>query len=87
MKKLIFYSIILMSFICTSCITGNSTKTFNKETQEEFNQNAIYFIKTDGPKLIQYLDNDTSLSIRDKQPTKRRYNNLIDLINQMENKE
>lgn len=78
MKKIIL--IIGISLACTSCV---STGRSHKEIQEEFNQDATYFIQNDGALLINYLDKDTSVTVRDKQVTKRRYKNLLDLIEQM----
>lgn len=85
MKKFIFTFItafLLTAILTTGCATGSDSINFTKETQEEFNQDAIYFIETDGAKLMKYLDNDTTISQRDKQPSRRRYNNLIIIINQ-----
>lgn len=76
-------ALLLTTFLTTSCVTTN-TKRDPKIVQEEFNQDAIYFIQTDGALLIDYLDKDQNLTIRDKQVTKRRYRNLINLIEQMQ---
>ena len=75
MKKIIL--IIGISLACSSCAS------IPKEVQEDFNQSATYFIQTDGPKLIEYLDKDTSLTLREKEATKRRYKNLLDIIAEM----
>ena len=72
--------LILLVGICTVC---TSCASIPKEVQEDFNQSATYFIQTDGPKLIEYLDKDTSLTLREKEATKRRYKNLIDIIAEM----
>lgn len=75
MKKIIL--IIGVGLVCSSCAS------IPKEVQEDFNQSATYFIQTDGPKLIEYLDKDTSLTLREKEATKRRYRNLMDIIAEM----
>ena len=79
MKKIIL--IVGISLACTSCV---STSRSHREIQEDFNESATYFIKTDGETLVKYLDNDASLTLREKQATKRRYRNLLDIIAEME---
>lgn len=84
MKRITFIVIItllLSTFLITSCAT---TGRSHREIQEDFNESAIYFIKTDGETLVKYLNDDTSLTLREKQATKRRYKNLLDIIAEME---
>lgn len=86
MKRITFVLIIallLTSFLTSSCVSGRSYR----EIQEDFNQDAIYFIQNDGQTLIKYLDNDTSLTLREKQATRRRLANLKLLIEQLEEKQ
>lgn len=84
-KIIIVIIAIIISCMLFSCVTGNNGRS-ESEIQNEFNQEAIYFIQNNGLKLIEYMDKDTKLSARDKQPTKRRIRNLNSLIEQM-NKE
>lgn len=84
MKKLIIIvTTIIFSLMLFSCVSTG--KRSQKEIKEEFNMSAIYFIQNDGPNLMKYLNDDNTLNLREKEITKRRYKNLVDLINQMEN--
>ena len=64
MKKLILVGMICL--VCTGCVSTNTNKRPYKEVREEFIQDSTYFIQTDGALLIDYLEKDTSLTIRDK---------------------
>ncbi len=90
MKQIIFCAAILIMFICTSCKTtdGNGeVKRSQAEIQQDFNISAIYFIQNDGPKLIEYMEKDPTITIRDAQPTKRRLKNLNSIIQEMKTEE
>lgn len=83
----IIIALLLTVFLTTSCETTNENgekKRSQEEIQEDFNSSAIYFIKNDGPKLIEYMEKDQTLTARDKQPTKRRIRNLNSIIQEME---
>ena len=58
MKKIVLIACLCLT--CTGCVS------INKELQAEFNQDATYFIQNDGATLIKYLDEDKSLTNRDK---------------------
>lgn len=63
MKKIILVSMLCL--VCTSCATTGNKK-IDSEVQEDFNQSAIYFIKTDAPKLVEYMDKDKSITNRER---------------------
>lgn len=73
-------------FVCTSCKTTDGSgevKRSQAEIQQDFNISATYFIQNDGPKLIEYMEKDPTITIRDVQPTKRRLKNLNSIIQEM----
>lgn len=80
MKRMIFaiiIAIILATFV-TSCETTNNgeIKRSKTEVQEDLNNDTIYFVENDLPKFEKYINEDSSLSLRDKQPVKRRIRTL-----------
>ena len=86
MKQVGFYiAILIMVLVLTGCISTEGRKY--KNMQEQFNSTAIYVIEHDLPRLIEYMDKDQSLSTRDKQPIKRRYEELSSLANQLKVKD
>lgn len=84
---IIIIALLLSTLLTTGCETtknnGGEVKRSQAEIQEDFNQSATYFIQNDGPKLIEYMEKDQTLSLRDKQPTKRRLRNLNSIIQEM----
>lgn len=90
MKKKILLIAILVLASTTSCMTtggnsnGNTTTRSKKQIEEDYLTNSRYFIENDGAKLIEYIEKDSNLSARDKQPVKRRYKNLLSLLEEID---
>ena len=91
MTLIIIIALLLSTLLITSCETtkndNGEVKRSQEEIQEDFNVSATYFIENDGPKLIEYMDKDQTLTTRDKQPTKRRLRNLNSIIQEMKTEE
>lgn len=80
MKRLtvvLLIAIILTAFV-TSCETTNNgeIKRSKSEIQTDLNNDIIYFVENDLPKFEKYINEDSSLSLRDKQPLNRRIRTL-----------
>lgn len=78
LKKLFLSSIILIASICTGCCTSNSIK------DTEIDQLKTYWSKIQ-PLYINYIQKDTTLTVRQKTTYLNFSRNLSNLLKQINN--